>query len=379
MAGRKAGYFSSARSRSVREKSPRRSSGPGSGEDLLLADVELGGQQLEHLRVDVVLDLQPHRGPTDLASQQLALEGDQQVLGVVLLDLHVLVAGHPEHVVLHHLHPGEQLIEVAGDHVLQRHEPTLVELDEPGQHTRHLDPGELPDAGHRVLDQHGQVDRETGDVRERVRRVHRQRGEHREDALGEQLAHPVLLAVRELVPAQDLDPLRRQLGPDLLLEHPGVLLDQLAGPGQDRLVHLARHQTADRADRHPGRDPALQTGDADHEELVQVVGEDRQELGPLQQRHPLGVLGQLEHPVVERQPGELAVGEAVLGQPLALDLSGVRDRTGAVQEVVRQVGCVHRLSSARRVQVHGSQPDVSAGGAGAAYITSAVTREKPYR
>jgi hypothetical protein len=60
-------------------------------------------------------------------------------------------------------------------------------------------------------------------------------------------------------------------------------------------------------------------------------------------------------------------------------LSGVRDRTGAVQEVVRQVGCVHRLSSARRVQVHGSQPDVSAGGAGAAYITSAVTREKPYR
>ena len=131
--------------------------------------------------------------------------------------------------------PREQLVEVPGDDVLQRDEPALVELEEPGQHGGHLDPGELPDAGLRVLDQHRQVDRQTGDVGERVRRVDRQRGEHREDALGEQLAHPVLLVGGQLVPAQDLDALRGQLGPDLLGEHAGLLVDQLAGPGQDRL------------------------------------------------------------------------------------------------------------------------------------------------
>jgi hypothetical protein len=38
-------------------------------EDLLRADVQLADQQLEHLRVDVVLDLQPDRGPADLAAQ----------------------------------------------------------------------------------------------------------------------------------------------------------------------------------------------------------------------------------------------------------------------------------------------------------------------
>ena len=38
-----------------------------------------------------------------------------------------------------------------------------------------------------VADQHGQVDRQPGDVRERVRRVDRQRCQHREDPLGEQL------------------------------------------------------------------------------------------------------------------------------------------------------------------------------------------------
>ena len=39
--------------------------------------------------------------------------------------------------------------------------------------------------------------------------------------------------------------------------------------------------------------PALETGDADHEELVEVAGEDRQELHPLEQRQCV-VLGELE-------------------------------------------------------------------------------------
>src|SRR3546814_15759486 len=42
------------------------------------------------------------------------------------------------------------------------------------------------------------------------------------------------------------------------------------------------------------------------EELVEVLAEDGEELGPLEQRH-LGVLGQRQDPGVEVEPGELAV------------------------------------------------------------------------
>ena len=96
-----------------------------------MTDVQLADQQLEHLGIDVVLDLQPYGRPADLAPQHLLLQGEQQVLGVVLLDLDVLVAGNPEGVVLNDMHAAEELIEVAGDDVLERDEAALGEQKEP--------------------------------------------------------------------------------------------------------------------------------------------------------------------------------------------------------------------------------------------------------
>ena len=49
----------------------------------------------------------------------------QEVLRVVLLDLEVLVAGHPEGVHAEHLHAGEQPLQVLADHVLERDEPLV--------------------------------------------------------------------------------------------------------------------------------------------------------------------------------------------------------------------------------------------------------------
>ena len=54
---------------------------------------------------------------------------------------------------------------------------------------------------------------------------------------------------------------------------------------------------------------ALQAGHAHHVEFVEVVGRDRQEAHPLEQRM-VDVVGLLEHPLVEGEPGELAVDEA---------------------------------------------------------------------
>ena len=54
---------------------------------------------------------------------------------------------------------------------------------------------------------------------------------------------------------------------------------------EDRRVHLARHHPAHGGHGDTGRDPALRPGHPDHVELVEVGGEDGQELRPLQQRH----------------------------------------------------------------------------------------------
>ena len=60
----------------------------------------------------------------------------------------------------------------------------------------------------------------------------------------------------------------------------------------------------------PGGLLAHEPGDADHEELVEVRGEDRAELDALEQRHRR-VVGELEHAGVELEPGELAVEESL--------------------------------------------------------------------
>ena len=67
--------------------------------DLRAGDAELAHQQVEHVVVHVLLDLEAHRR-AEPAPGQLLLQGGEEVLGVVLLDLEVLVAGDPEGVVL---------------------------------------------------------------------------------------------------------------------------------------------------------------------------------------------------------------------------------------------------------------------------------------
>ena len=261
---------------------------PGHPEHLGLGDPELGDQQGQHLLVDRLLDLEPH-GRAELAAEQLALQGLEQVLGVVLLDLEVLVAGDPERVRTEHLHAGEQPLEVLGDHVLQRHEPVTAALGvlqrhESAEALRHLHPREVLLAGPRVAHDHGEVERETGDVRERVGRVDGQRGQHREDALLEQLLAVLLLVRVEVVPAHQLDAVLAEGRHDVVAEHARVPGHQLGGGAPDQVQHLARHQPGRRPHGDTGRDPALEAGHAHHEELVEVAGEDRQEADPLQQR-----------------------------------------------------------------------------------------------
>src|ERR1019366_1638606 len=53
----------------------------------------------------------------------------------------------------------------------------------------------------------------------------------------------------------------------------------------------------------------LDAGDAHHEELIKVIGGNRQESHPLK-RGMAGIDRLLQHPAVEMQPGKLAINEA---------------------------------------------------------------------
>ena len=55
---------------------------------------------------------------------------------------------------------------------------------------------------------------------------------------------------------------------------------------------------------------ALQAGDPDHEEFVEIVGRNREKPDPFQQRMSL-VSRLLEHTAIEMQPGQLPVDEAL--------------------------------------------------------------------
>ena len=285
-------------------------------QDVLVVDLDLAGEQVEHLVVDVVGDLEPHGRP-ELAPHQLALERLQEVLVAVLLDLEVGVARDAEQVVLDDLHAREQHRQVLGDEVLDRQE---LGLDGRLRHDHeardvvgHLDPREALRADRAVADEDGEVQRLPGDVGERVRRVDGQRRQHREDLAAEVLAEAALLLVVEVTPPADVDALVVEGGGHVVLEAPRVTVDDLGDAGRQRGEDLARRQAVRGRHLQSHVRAALQPGDAHHVELVEVAREDREVLHALQQRLRR-VLGQREDALVERQPRQLTVAEPVLRQ-----------------------------------------------------------------
>src|SRR5690606_8926386 len=163
----------------------------------------------------------------------------------------------------------------------------------------------------------------------------------REVLLAEELVQALLLARLELVPVDERDALGGERRLHVLGEHARVPRHEVVRALADRVQHLARREPGGRGDRDAGRHAALGAGDADHEELVQVRREDREEPDALQERLAR-VLSELEHPLVERQPAQLAVREPVVGERTEvelrahlLDLRLLRDVLGDVR---REIG-----------------------------------------
>ena len=94
---------------------------------------------------------------------------------------------------LQHPHAREEPVEIGGDDILERDEDPRLRRHEPAEQRRDLDPREVDQVRIGVLDTDRQVERQVRDVRERVARIDRERGQHREDPRAEHgLQHPAL-------------------------------------------------------------------------------------------------------------------------------------------------------------------------------------------
>src|SRR5207244_763755 len=74
----------------------------------------------------------------------------------------------------------------------------------------------------------------------------------------------------------------------------------------NRVDLLRRAHAVGASNVHAGLELVVEVRDTNHEELIEIRLPDRAELDPLHERHRR-VLGELQDPVVEVEPGELAV------------------------------------------------------------------------
>src|SRR5581483_3467143 len=105
-------------------------------------ELQLPQQQLADAGGHPGVDLEPHR-PAEAALAELHLDGGQEVVGLLVVDHEVGVAGDPEGVPALHVHAGEEHREAFADELLEGVEarPVLRHL-EPRQQRRDLHPGE---------------------------------------------------------------------------------------------------------------------------------------------------------------------------------------------------------------------------------------------
>ena len=260
----------------------------------------------------VGFDLEPDHRAAPPALQR-GLEHAHEVFGL-FLDFHFGVADDPERALALDGVAGEQPADEQAGCLFQRdqaHRAVLARghADEAVDLAGHADQRvhRLAVRGAHQLQRDGEA--EARDEREGVRRIDRKRREQREDVVEEVILDPAPLALGDVasVDQDDADVGKRvaQVAPDRLL-----VIGELRHPLVDQHELLGRRQPVGAAFGDAFLDLRPDAGDADHEELIKVIGGNRQEPDPFQHR-VAGIDRLFEHPAVEMQPGEFAIDEAL--------------------------------------------------------------------
>ncbi len=246
------------------------------------------------------------------APAELDLDRLEQVVGLVG-DLEVGIARNAEERPLDDVHPGEERRQEVGEHLLERDEPAGVpDGQEARQALGHLHAREPLLAGLGIAREDGQAHRESGDVGKRLPGPDRERRQH-----GEDLVLVPALELRPLGGAQILDgghddPFRGEGGAERLLPDPGLLGVQVEDAGAGLGERLLRQPAVGRAYGDTRGRLSGETGDPDHEELVEHQREDGAEPHALEQRQVL-VGREREHAGVVVEERELPVDQPVDG------------------------------------------------------------------
>src|SRR5262249_33430684 len=171
-------------------------------------------------------------------------------------------------------------------------------------------------------DRRDQAERAIAEVRKGMARIDGQRRDDRVQDAPEVVLQELALLARRLLRPDDRDALGGEEWLDFLQEAAMLLVDQLMDSTGDGGEGGGRGQ-AIRARGHVARAKLpLEIGDPDHEELVEIRAEDREELHTLQKRDAR-ILRLLEDTTVELEPGELAIDQVRVthGVPCPLKVS----------------------------------------------------------
>jgi len=245
------------------------------------------------------------------AALERAFKQPDQILGL-FLHLDIGIANDPERAGSADFVAGIERTDEQAHHVFKRDVADgaikIRQTDKAVERHRQTD-----QRGHRLVGGLGgqlQADRkpQIGDERERMGRIDRQRRQHREDRLQELFLEPGHVGVDQRRRANDVDAL---LGQVLLQDRQRRLLLKLKPVDflKNLVELLVRRQAVGRAVGDAFAHLPLKACDADHEELVEIGGRDRQEPHPLEQRMA-DIEGFIKNAAVELQPGEFTVDEA---------------------------------------------------------------------
>lgn len=234
----------------------------------------------------------------------LCLHGAEQIVRLVR-DVEVGIPCDAKQHAGGDVHAGEHAAQFARDELFYGDEAT-VHRDEPGQSRCHFDPGETSTPVTGIRDGGGDVERQRRDVRKGLARPRGERGEDGDDLARERrlqtAAHPIVLSVQ----GHDAEPFFAQGGVDLTAPQASLFGHERTRAGRDLTQDRLTIDAIGTAGGPPGFEGIQVTRDANHEELVQIAGEDRHELAPLDDRQR-AVGGQGEHALVEIKPRKVAV------------------------------------------------------------------------
>ena len=142
-----------------------------------------------------------------------------------------------------HLHSGKKLLDVVGNEVFdsdiaQSSRLIVGELNESGENRGNLEAGELDGVSLRVSNANRQVQGQTGDVGERVSRVHSQWHQYREDLLAEEIIEALAVRLAQVTPGLNVDVLGIECRLDEVMKRSGMALLQLVSHRRNVIQYL---------------------------------------------------------------------------------------------------------------------------------------------